>query len=287
MKTNTCFSGECGLCTGCSGKVGTKEVNYMTPQELYTNITGKSVPPDIVKDTRKLYREMLHISEEYRHSTPILLWERFATYIVNNYNFSKRVYIQIEIEKSHVDFLKGCTEENKVYGEKRCLKPLPEQINDIFYMGYVDPKNVYGKVLCVGGGYYDLDARRKQATLKNEDYERYFDKFSDYLVKVKEEMKGYGGVLGGYNRLGNLPMSFVVGGEDYTYTKDSSVLCDDPQCSLMSHCMINWDCPGNYNGENKPKHNTFYYSEIISQIPKYTKNMKHELCLLCVKDAVK
>ena len=289
MTNKTCFSGECGLCTGCSGEAGTKEVRYMTPQELCKDITGEDAPPlEIVKDTRKLYLEMLRTSEEYRQSKPILTWERFASHLTNMNKFFKQGDIQLEIEKSHVEFLKGCTEEGKVYGEKRCLKPCPDHINDLFYMGYVDPKKVYGKVVCAGGGYYDLDAKRRQASLKNEDYEAYFDKFSDYLVKVNEDMKGYGAVLGAYNRLGDVPMKFNVHGEEYTFTDDYRVCCDNVECSLMAHCMMNWDTPpDNYTGEKKPRHNSFYYSELISKIPKYTKNMKHELCLLCVKDAAK
>ena len=293
MPMTFCFSEDCGLCTGCSGKAGTKEVDYITPPELYKENTGEDIPPpEIVKDTRKLYLEMLRRSEEYRHTggcvSTFLTWERFASHLTNMNKFFKQRDIHMEIEKSHVEFLKGCIEEDKVYGEKRCLKPYPDQINDLFYMGVVDPKKVFGKVLCPGGGYYDLDAKRRQVCLKNEDYEVYFDKFSDYLVKVNEEMKGYGTVLGAYNRLGDLPMSFNVHGEEYTFTDDDRVCCDNVECSLMTHCMMNWDSPqDNYTGEKKPRHNSFYYSAIISQIPKYTKNMKHELCLLCVKDAVK
>lgn len=289
MTNKTCFSGECGFCTACSGKAGTKDVEYLSHGEFYKMNTGEDVPPpEIVKDTRKLYLEMLHTSDEYRNSKPILLWERFATHLTNTDKFFMQGDIQIDIEKSHVEFLKGCREEGKVYGENRCLKPDPGLMNDLFYMDLVDPKKVYGKVCCAGGGYYDLDAKRRQACLKDEDYEVYFDKFSDYLVKVDEEMKGYGAVLGGYKCHGNLPMSFNVGGEEYTYTDDYRVCCDNVECSLMAHCMMNWDSPpANYTGEKKPRHNSFYYSEIISQIPKYTKNMKHELCIICVKDAAK
>ena len=72
MTNKTCFSGECGLCTGCSGKAGTKDVLYMTPQELCKDITGEDAPPpEVVKDTRKLYLDMLRISDEYRNSKPI------------------------------------------------------------------------------------------------------------------------------------------------------------------------------------------------------------------------
>lgn len=289
MPMTICFSGECGLCTGCSGKVGTKEVCYMTPQELCKDITGEDAPPpEIVKDTYKLYLEMLQTSEEYHSSKPIRMWGKLARGLSFSERFFRKGDIHIEIQQSHVEFLKGCTEENKVYGEKRCLKPCPDHINDLFYMGYVNPKKVYGKVLCAGGGYYDLDAKRRQAILKSEDYEKYFDKFSDYLVNVNEEMKKYGAVLGGYKRLGNIPMTFTVDGEEYTFTDDERVCCDNVECSLMAHCMMNWDTPpGNYTGEKKPRHNTFYYCELISQVPKYTKNMKHELCLICVKDAAK
>lgn len=289
MPYTTCFSKDCGLCTACSGKAGTKDADYMTPQELCKDITGEDARPlEVVKDTRKLYLDMLRTSEEYRNSKSIRMWGEFARGLSFSERFFRQGDIHIEIQQSHIDFLKGCTEENKVYGEKRCLKPCPDHINDIFYMGYVNPKKVYGKVLCAGGGYYDLDAKRRQACLKNEDYEVYFDMFSDYLVKVNEEMKGYGAVLGGYNRRGNLPMSFTVDNEEYTFTDDERVCCDNVECSLMSHCMMNWDTPpGNYTGEKKPRHNSFYYSEIIAQVPKYTKNMKHELCLLCVKDAAK
>ena len=115
MTNKVCFSGECGLCTGCSGEAGTKEGLYMTPQELCKDITGEDgPPPEVVKDTRKLYLEMLRTSEEYRQSKPILTWERFASHLTNMNKFFKQGDIQLEIEKSHVEFLKGCTEEGKV-----------------------------------------------------------------------------------------------------------------------------------------------------------------------------
>lgn len=288
METITCFSGECGYCTSCSGSIGMKAVDYISPVELYKRNTGEEPPSQIiVKDPRQLYIKMLKTSEEFRNSKSIQMWEKFTKFLNNRYKLFNKSYIYDDIKNSHIEFLNGCKEEGKIYGEKRCMKLSPEEINDFIYMGKVDPKNLYGKVWCSGGGYYDLDARRRQANLKDEDYEIYFDKFSDYLVKVKEEMKGYGGVLGGYNSNGNLPLKFTIHGEEYTFTNNQSAMCDNVECSLMCHCMINWDCPENYRGEKKPRHNSFYYSAIISKIPKYTKNMKHELCLLCVKDAVK
>ena len=72
--------------------------------------------------------------------------------------------------------------------------------------------------------------RGDKRALKNEDYEAYFDKFSDYLVKVNEDMKGYGAVLGAYSRLGDVPMKFNVHGEEYTFTDDYRVCCDNVEC---------------------------------------------------------
>ena len=108
-----------------------------------------------------------------------------------------------------------------------------------------------------------------------KNYELYFDKFSDYLVKVNEEMKGYRAVLGAYNRLGDVPMKFNVHGEEYTFTDDYRVCCDNVECSLMAHCMMNWDTPpDNYTGEKKPRHN--FLSTTLNLYQRFQNTQKHE-----------
>ena len=89
--------------------------------------------------------------------------------------------ILCEIRGSHVEFLKVCTEEGVVYGEKRCLKPDTNEIESIIGgRGGVDINAIAGKVVIRGGGRFDIDARKKQMNLKNEDYEEFFNKFQGF-----------------------------------------------------------------------------------------------------------
>tara|TARA_Y100000996_G_C22458613_1_gene617027 strand:+ start:96 stop:638 length:543 start_codon:yes stop_codon:yes gene_type:complete len=175
--------------------------------------------------------------------------------------------------------LKGCTEEGVIYGEKRCLRPENSVIYSIVGRE-IDINTLGGKVVIKGGGLFDIDTLKKQMNLTNEDYEKYFVRFQTYLVEVNEKMKEYGTSLGKDFR-GKVPEFIKVRGEKYTLWDDDRVMCDDPECSLMNHCMINWDETDNYTGSHPPPHDSYYYGPIIGSIPKYTKNKKHELCILC------
>tara|TARA_B000000437_G_C11687021_1_gene321402 strand:- start:2507 stop:2818 length:312 start_codon:yes stop_codon:yes gene_type:complete len=97
-------------------------------------------------------------------------------------------------------------------------------------------------------------------------------------------MEGYGVSLGEDYR-GKVPEFINVGDKKYVFWDDDRIMCDDPECSLMGHCMIHWDENSNYTGSNPPEYNSYYYGSVIASIPKYTHNKKHELCLMCALKA--
>ena len=55
----SCFSGDCGLCSSCSGGAGTKVVKYLCPRDLYKMETGKDPPPG-PKNPRALWQKMTY-----------------------------------------------------------------------------------------------------------------------------------------------------------------------------------------------------------------------------------
>ena len=320
--TLTCFSSGCGVCSGCCGDAGVRGVDYIPPHEVYTMDTGRRPPrpPPMPKDTWEQYKEMLLKSSEYRFSMGEVYsrWARFSNGLKHRSRFISRYNdggVMDDIRASNIEFLKSCTEESVVYGEKRCLKPHSYSINMAIHNGDVDIDKLGGKVVCSGGGLFDLDVMKKQMNLENDEYEKYFEKFNSYIIDVKKKMRGYGVELGRPCQ-GKVPQVVICGGEGYTFTADTSAMCDEPECSLMTHCMINWDedygsedneysssassgaeagtrvaIKGSntnsvaqkcYTGEKPPEHDSYYYGNLIGQIPKYTKNKKHELCLLCV-----
>jgi hypothetical protein len=293
--TGSCFSGDCGFCSGCSGDAGTKVVEYLSHNEFYKMNTGEDPPKELEqKNPRALWQKMMYYSDLYRIRVDCGTWGRFVRRLRIRQKIQRQNQIMYkpdgifwEIRGSHIEFLKGCTEEGVVYGEKRCLKPDTNDIESIIGgRGGVDINAIAGKVVIRGGGLFDIDARKKQMNLKNEDYEEYFDKFQTYLIKVNERLKEYGVSLGEDYR-GKVPEFINVGDKKYVFWDDDRVMCDDPECSLMGHCMIHWDENSNYTGSNPPEYNSYYYGSVIASIPKYTHNKKHELCLTCALKASK
>ena len=287
----SCFSNECGLCSSCSGDVGKKIVKYLQPREFYKMDTGKDPPPlprDREYETYHLYQLMMLTSEMYRKQLrhPAGRWEKLCRGLIRrkkNRDMYKPNGTFWSIYNSHVEFVKGCTEEGVIYGKNRCLRPENSVIYSMIRGGKVDINSLGGKVMCKGGGLFDLDILRKQMNLSNEDYEKYFDKFQTYIDEVNVKMKEYNTTLG-ENYRGKVPEFINIGDDKYTLWDDHRVMCDDPECALMTHCMINWDEDGNYTGTRPPAHGPnahYYYGPIIGSIPKYTKNKSHELCILC------
>ena len=291
----SCFSEECGFCSACSGDAGNKVVEYPLPKELYKMETGKefTAPPE-PKNPRDLWQKIMDVSSHYLIRLEFDTWGKLFKRLVLRERIMKKNKIMYRVPdgifwsiyNSHIEFVKGCTEEGIIYGEKRCLRPENNMIYTMINKGEVDINSLGGKVVCKGGGLFDLDALKKQMNLKNKDYEEYFGKFQEYLVEVKETMNEYGVTLGKDFR-GKVPEFIKVGDEKYTLWDDDRVMCDDPECSLMTHCMINWDEGNNYTGSSPPEYSSYYYGPIIASIPKYTKNKKHELCLTCALKASK
>ena len=299
---HTCFSSECGLCSGCRGDAGVRPVEYVTPNEVYTIETGRLPPrpPPLPVDTWGQYENMLKVSSEYRQRTRgVWMHWGFLSKALRRKNYHmglcKEGGVMDQIRESNIEFLKGCKDASVVYGEKRSLKPETFMINLAIQYGDIDINQLGGKVVCSGGCLFDLNVMKKTMNLENKEYEEYFAKFKLYLVDVSKKMNGYGVELGRPCQ-GKVPQVIRYGCESYTYTSDSRAMCDEPECSLMTHCMTNWDertvgkvksegmmC---YTGNNPPEHDSYYYGELIGKIPKYTKNKKHELCLLCVLKGV-
>lgn len=293
--TGSCFSGDCGFCSGCSGDAGTKVVKYLSHNEFYKMNTGEDPPLEPgPKNPRILWQKMMYYSDLYRNRVEFDTWGKFVKRLRIRQKVLRQNKIMYahdppgifwEIRKGHIEFLKGCTEEGVVYGEKRCLKPDTNDIESIIGgRGGVDINAIAGKVVIRGGGLFDIDARKKQMNLKNEDYEEYFDKFQTYLVEVNEKLKEYGVSLGGEYR-GKVPEFINVGDKQYKFWDDDRIMCDEPECSLMGHCMVHWDENDNYTGKRPPSENSYYYGNIIAKVPKYTHNKKHELCLTCALKA--
>ena len=180
MTNKTCFSGECGFCTSCSGKAGKKDVEYLSHNEFYKMNTGEDPPKvAIPKNPRALWQEMMHCSDLYRFHVEFNTWGKFVKRLLLRQKIQEKNKIMYgpdgifwEIRGSHIEFLKGCTEEGVVYGEKRCLKPDTDDIESIIGgRGGVDIREISGKVVVRGGGLFDIDARNKQMNLKYDDYE--------------------------------------------------------------------------------------------------------------------
>ena len=298
-----CFSSECGLCSTCCGPLEDHSIarsglqDYITPAEMYEMETGLIPPRESLPiDTWGLYQGMLYTSMEYRWSGNNIYhkWNMIIRLLKRRDHYF-RLYdnggVMDQIKESNIDFLKGCTEESVVYGKGRSLKPETYMIHMAIQYGNIDINKVGGKVSCSGGVLFDLDTMRKCMNLGNEEYEKNFDKFGEYITKIHTKMEEYGVKLDqGYQ--GAIPEVILYGDEEYTFTKDKRAMCDEPECCLMTHCMVNWDemKTGNlqscamkcYTGNMEPEHDSYYYGQLIGKIPKYTQNMKHELCILCI-----
>ena len=118
--SSSCFSGDCGFCSGCSGDVGPKVVGYLPPKEFYKMNTGE-VPPlaPEPKDPRVLWQKMMYESVLYRIHVDgtwgrLVRRKAFRERLIQK---SSRMYapdgIFWEIYRSHIEFVKGCTEEQK------------------------------------------------------------------------------------------------------------------------------------------------------------------------------
>ena len=291
---NECFSLECGFCSHCCGSM-----DYVLPPAVYTMETGKLPPPEPLRvDTWDLYKDMLSQSCEYRWSKSGIYsrWSiitRLLKIRAHYYELYKEGGVISQIGDSNIEFLKSCTEEAVIYGEDRRLKLEAFSINLAVQYGDVDINRLGGKVVCAGGGLFDLDTLKKTMNLDNEEYEKYFEKFGLYTTELNKKLEEYGVELG-LNCRGKVPALFLYGGEEYTFTGDTRAMCDDPECCLMTHCMVNWDASKNgkdqstpygmrcYTGSRPPEHDSHYYGRLVGLIPKYTKNKTHELCLLCI-----
>ena len=168
----SCFSEECGFCSACSGDAGNKVVEYPLPKELYKMETGKefTAPPE-PKNPRDLLRKMMYVSSRYRIRLEFDTWGKLFKRLVLRERIMKKNKIMYRVPdgifwsiyNSHIEFVKGCTEEGIIYGEKRCLRPENNMIYTMINKGEVDINSLGGKVVCKGGGLFDLDALKKQS----------------------------------------------------------------------------------------------------------------------------
>ena len=288
-----CFSGDCGMCTICCG--GDEVVTHIITDRPFPEDPG--TPQPLPVDTWGLYQEMVATSNLYRWNVGIVCrkWDILTMKLIRrNHYFElyKDGGVMHQIRESHIEFLKGCTKESFIYGAKRSLKIPTYFIHMAIENGEVDINQLGGKVVCSGGGLFDLDTMKKSMNLGNEEYENYFDKFKLYLSELKNKMAEYDVELGQCCRgCHDFPYEIRYGGEIYTFTDDTRAVCDDPECCLMTHCMLNWDgvnigsdkqsfpC---YTGKNPPEKDSYYYGHLVGQIPIYTRKKTHELCLLCI-----
>jgi len=129
------------------------------------------------------------------------------------------------------------------------------------------------------GYLFRADHFNRMDKLSPKEFQGYVDKFPEFQEKMANLVKKYNYKYP--EQPGTIPK--FVDTEDGRYTlieKTGGQMCDDPECTMIGHCMIedkerkSVDAPDEFlfNG----------ISEYYKEVPIYTKNKNHELCALCL-----
>ena len=102
--------------------------------------------------------------------------------------------------------------------------------------------------------------------LSTEEYQGYLDKFPEFKKEMYQLMKGYNYEYP--EKSGSIPQFYDREEGRYTLIEDTGgQMCDDPECSMIAHCI---------------QEEWFDGSDYYGTLPIYTRNKEHELCAICV-----
>ena len=129
------------------------------------------------------------------------------------------------------------------------------------------------------GYLFRADHFNRMDKLSPEKFQGYVDKFPEFQEKMANLVKKYNYYYP--EQPGTIPK--FVDTENGRYTlieKTGGQMCDDPECTMIGHCMIENE---ERNSVDAPDEFLFNgMSEYYKGLPIYTKNKNHELCALCL-----
>ena len=136
-----------------------------------------------------------------------------------------------------------------------------------------------GSIRVQQGYLFCADHFNRMDKLSPEEFQGYVDKFPEFQEKMANLVNKYNYKYPG--QPGSIPK--FVDTENGRYTlieKTGGQMCDDPECTMIGHCVIEDE---ERNSVDAPDEFLFNgMSEYYKTLPIYTKNKNHELCALCL-----
>jgi hypothetical protein len=217
-----------GGCGICPGCSGGNVGYYSHPDY------GVKEEPVDVKTNWEKYREMLKASEQYRMGGD---------------------------EEETIRFVQQTlTEVKRLYDDD--VKPLQSELFAMRYMGVP----LEGEIRLANGYRFCADNFNNMDNLSTEEFRGYLDKFPEFKKEMYQLMKGYNYEYP--EKSGSIPKFYDREEGRYTLIEDTGgQMCDDPECSMIAHCI---------------QEEWFDGSDYYGTLPIYTRNKDHELCAICV-----
>ena len=217
-----------GGCGICPGCSGGNVGYYSHPDY------GVKEEPVDVKTNWEKYREMLKASEQYRMGGD---------------------------EEETIRFVQQTlTEVKRLYDDD--VKPLQSELFAMRYMGVP----LEGEIRLANGYRFCSDNFNNMDNLSTEEFRGYLDKFPEFKKEMDQLMKGYNYEYP--EKSGSIPKFYDREEGRYTLIEDTGgQMCDDPECSMIAHCI---------------QEEWFDGSDYYGTLPIYTRNKDHELCAICV-----
>lgn len=254
--SHTCYSGDCGLCHGCC--YGFKDITQGYKFPIYT--------VDSEKQYSEQEKKRLKIKKQFR--------ELKSTFYIVPKKAEK------EILRESISEIKESYDDQESY-HKRLVEVTEEVLGDyeegdelpIKYLHMASRVNptIGGNYVCEeSDGYlFCMDHFKRMYELKTEEFDGYVRQFPVFKEKIEKLMNDHKWLS--RENPGTLPTEAMYNGKKYTLIQDDNhgILCDEKDCSMISHCTIVMDPSGAISN---------YYSTL----PYYTHNKQHELCALCL-----
>lgn len=243
-----CYSGDCGLCNGCCG--GPKNIShgYKFPMYMVDAENDATKEEKYKNKVKKQFQDIKNTTVKYTSPKDIVN-------IINDYEDVDAYYKRFQ----------DVTEN--ILGDYEEGDELPAKYLHI--ASRVNP-TIGGNYLCEeSDGYlFCMDHFKRMYELDTEQFDDYVRQFPEFQEKIKKVMDDHGWVS--RENPGTLPLETMYEGKKYTLIQHDcmGILCDEKDCSMISHCTIETDPSG-------------MVSEYYSTLPYYTHNKKHELCALC------